>query len=185
MAVKDRNPSSPRAVTGRPRHDVAACSASARLLHSRGGVVAAQSGQRPAQRAPDGRAVDALDPEAGQVAAGDHHPGQAAATSTPVMPRDDQLITAIAPLGRQHPHLRPGREMPDAPAQFQAAFALCGLLSDVRDHAEAARLYLVFTHGPILSAAWRPGNRQPAAPRRIRFSPHPDGRNPVPFRAQD
>jgi hypothetical protein len=82
-------------------------------------------------------------------------------TGTPVVPGDDQLITPVTPLRRKHPHPGPRREMPDPPAQLQAAFPLRGLPGDISHHAEAPRLLLTPIHRPIISCTRRPSNRKP------------------------
>ncbi len=45
-----------------------------------------------------------------------------------VMPDDDDLIAAVAPLRRQEPYLRAGREMLNSATDVRAAVAMCGFL---------------------------------------------------------
>ena len=58
------------------------------------------------------------------------------------MPGDDQLIASVAPLRRQDPDLRAGREMLHPAVQLQAALAVSGLLRDVRHDPEGGQLRL-------------------------------------------
>ncbi len=80
--------------------------------------------------------------QSGQVPACQDHPGEPATARAPVMPGDDQLIASVAPLRRQDPDLRAGREMLHPAVQLQAALAVSGLLRDVRHDPEGGQLRL-------------------------------------------
>jgi hypothetical protein len=78
--------------------------------------------------------------------------------------RDDDLVPAVSPLRRQHPHFRARREMPHSGANLQAALTRCGLLCDVRHDAEPGQLPRAMSHRPIIGTsqpAGQPGNRRP------------------------
>src|SRR3954447_4937368 len=135
--------------------------------HARG-ARPAKLGEGPGQLAGDGATVDGLDPEGGEMAARHDHSHEAAPPGAPVVARDEDLGAPVAPLRRQHPHLRARREVLDSPAQAQTALAVRGLPGDVRHHAEQRGL-LPITHEPMIGTAGRAGNRDTDLPRRARI----------------
>jgi hypothetical protein len=76
------------------------------------------------------------------------------AAGAAVMPDDDDLIAAVAPLRRQDPDLRAGREMPGSAMDVRAAAAMGGLVPDVRGDAEGRRTRLAVVHESIAGPAW-------------------------------
>jgi hypothetical protein len=80
--------------------------------------------------------VDRLDSKVCQVASRHHDPGVPAASGSSVVTHDDQLVSAVAPLRREHPDLGSGGEMLDSASYVRPADAVRRLGGDVRHDAE-------------------------------------------------
>lgn len=86
-----------------------------------------------------------------------------------MMTYDHHVLSAVAPLRRKHPNLRPGGEMLHASPDVQAAVTMRRLRGDIRDDAEPQHI-----DGVVRASLWHlsmiyPRRPAPTAPR----STHP------------